>query len=334
MTRVFYSADLDANDWAVRCAAGEVPDRWPYGLDHLPEAVAEPGRDDTGWGLRERALRKVDGRFDWRVRAAPGTASVCWDERVGVPVALSRHDAPVVSGVIWLTDQPGPSRLARRALDRCDAVWVLSSAQLEPLQRRWRQPESRLHHVLMGVDELFWHPEAAAPEPGTLLVVGNDRDRDHPTAIGGALRARRDAFPELSLTLVSHHAVEVPDELGRRVGRLDHVALAEKYRRSAVVAVATRPNLHCSGITTVLEAMASARPVVVTATPGMADYVDDGVTGLLVPPGDAAALAAALSALLDDPAAAERMGRAGRAAVERRFTSRLQAARIAALLEP
>ena len=63
----------------------------------------------------------------------------------------------------------------------------------------------------------------------------------------------------------------------------------------------------------VVEAMATGVPVVATAHGGPAEIVVDGVTGRLVPPRDADALAAAVCALLGDPAAAARMGAAGRA---------------------
>ncbi len=68
-----------------------------------------------------------------------------------------------------------------------------------------------------------------------------------------------------------------------------------------------------------LEAAAAGRPVVAAADGGVAEVVRDGHTGRLVPPGEAHALAAALRGLADDPAAAERMGRAGRADVAERF---------------
>lgn len=71
--------------------------------------------------------------------------------------------------------------------------------------------------------------------------------------------------------------------------------------------------------TVLLEAMACARPVVSTRLSGIPEIVDDGATGLLVPPRDAAALADALQALLADPARAAAMGRAGRARAEERF---------------
>jgi hypothetical protein len=54
---------------------------------------------------------------------------------------------------------------------------------------------------------------------------------------------------------------------------------------------------------------------------GLAEIVDDGRTGLLVPPGDPAALAAAIARVLDDPELAGRLAAAGRADAVERFTA-------------
>jgi glycosyltransferase involved in cell wall biosynthesis len=72
--------------------------------------------------------------------------------------------------------------------------------------------------------------------------------------------------------------------------------------------------------TSILDAMAAGRAVVGTRTGGIPEVVDDGVTGILVPPSDPQALAVAISMLLDDPAARERMGAAGWTRVRERFT--------------
>ena len=85
-------------------------------------------------------------------------------------------------------------------------------------------------------------------------------------------------------------------------------------------------------MTVVLEAMASGRPVVMTANPGIDDYIEHGVTGLLVPPGDVDAFTDALVSLLADPQRAREMGRAGRAAVEERWTSDHMAGHLAAVV--
>ncbi len=72
--------------------------------------------------------------------------------------------------------------------------------------------------------------------------------------------------------------------------------------------------------TSLLDAMAAARPIVATTAGGIPEVVVDGETGLLVPPRDSHRLAAAISALLRSPAERERMGRAGLARVSERFS--------------
>ena len=69
----------------------------------------------------------------------------------------------------------------------------------------------------------------------------------------------------------------------------------------------------------VLEAMAAGKPVVASRVGGVSEAVIHGSTGLLVPPGDPAALAGAILELLDDPARAAAMGRAGRERTAERF---------------
>lgn len=70
----------------------------------------------------------------------------------------------------------------------------------------------------------------------------------------------------------------------------------------------------------VLEAMAMERPVVATAVNGVSELVEDGVSGLLAPPGDPRALAGAALALLNEPERAQALGRAARARVAERFS--------------
>lgn len=72
----------------------------------------------------------------------------------------------------------------------------------------------------------------------------------------------------------------------------------------------------------IIEAMAAARPVVATRGGGVPEIVVDGETGLLVPMGDASAMAAAVVGLLSDPDAAAAMGRRGRRRVEKSFSIR------------
>ncbi|MDX2287374.1 MAG: glycosyltransferase [Hyphomicrobiaceae bacterium] len=69
----------------------------------------------------------------------------------------------------------------------------------------------------------------------------------------------------------------------------------------------------------VLEALATARPVITTATPGCRETVDERVNGVLVPPGDKGALARALGSFLKRPDLIPAMARASRQKAERRF---------------
>ncbi len=73
--------------------------------------------------------------------------------------------------------------------------------------------------------------------------------------------------------------------------------------------------------TSLLDAMAAARPIVATRAGGIPEVVEDGVSGLLVPPADGPALAAALLALLADQPRRRRMGEAGLARARQRFSA-------------
>src|SRR5205085_4222243 len=93
--------------------------------------------------------------------------------------------------------------------------------------------------------------------------------------------------------------------------------LARLYADLDVVALCSRNE----GLpVTLIEALASARPVASTEVGAVRDLVDPGRTGLLVPSGDAAALAGGILQILADPAEAARMGQAGRAHVSPRFS--------------
>jgi glycosyltransferase involved in cell wall biosynthesis len=97
----------------------------------------------------------------------------------------------------------------------------------------------------------------------------------------------------------------VPDALGF----VPHGELAGLYERAAVVVFPSRQE----GLPlSLLEAMAHGCPVVATRVGGIPQLVDDGDTGLLVPPGEPAALRSAIETVLADPALGRRLGRAAR----------------------
>ena len=88
----------------------------------------------------------------------------------------------------------------------------------------------------------------------------------------------------------------------------------------AALDVLVQPSLTEAGPRAPLEAMAMGRPVVGTRVEGTAEEVVDGETGILVEPREGPALAHAIAALLDDPPRRIRMGRAGRARVEKFYS--------------
>jgi len=134
------------------------------------------------------------------------------------------------------------------------------------------------------------------------------------------------AHPRLHLLLVGGGACE--GELraaARELGVADRVHLAG-YQPGVpnphqYLDVSVLCSLHEGFPNAIIEAMAAARPVVATDVGGIRDALTDGETGLLVPAADPAAFAGALERLLRDPAAAEAMGRAGRARAEEHFAA-------------
>jgi glycosyltransferase involved in cell wall biosynthesis len=127
------------------------------------------------------------------------------------------------------------------------------------------------------------------------------------------------------------------EELARRLGVADRcLFLGHRDDVPDLLAAADLFVLpsHFEGLpVSVLEAMSAARPVVATAVGGTDEAVTDGETGLLVPPRDPAALAAAVRRISSDPELARRLATAGRARVEREFSAEATACAVAAVYD-
>lgn len=114
-------------------------------------------------------------------------------------------------------------------------------------------------------------------------------------------------------------AVELQQD--RKVIVIPDVPLAELpdyYAAASVLTVPTLGERACSSLAA-MEAMATSRPVIAAAVGGVPEVVVDGVTGVLVKPGDPSELGAAIVSLLQNPALMHRMGTAGRQTAEVRF---------------
>lgn len=117
-------------------------------------------------------------------------------------------------------------------------------------------------------------------------------------------------------------AQELEREAGCLGGRVQLVGFREDvplWMRSAHVVV------HSSTVPepfgrVIVEAMFAGKPVVATAAGGPLEIVRDGETGILVPPGDPAALAEGIRGLLEAPTLAQAMGRAGRHRAQEKFS--------------
>jgi glycosyltransferase involved in cell wall biosynthesis len=147
-----------------------------------------------------------------------------------------------------------------------------------------------------------------------------------PKGVGVLIRAAREVDAEFvlcgdgrQLQAMRHLTRRLGlEERVRFTGWLDPDALATEFAEASVVAV---PSLWPEPFGLVgIEAFASGRPAVASATGGIGDWLDDGVSGLSVPPGDTQALARALADLLDDPERQRSMGLAGRETVAQRFS--------------
>jgi glycosyltransferase involved in cell wall biosynthesis len=155
------------------------------------------------------------------------------------------------------------------------------------------------------------------PTAGPLLFVG-------PDAIYKGAGLTRAAYAQLAvagrpgLHLVGG-AAEAPDGDVLRLGHRSAEPLWECFRAASAVAVTPLWPDPCP--TVALEAMVLGRPVVATAVGGLTDIVSDGVTGLLVPPRNRAALTSAFGFLRDHPEAADALGEAARTRAAGRFSA-------------
>ena len=334
---------LSPADWAGRHRAGEVPDRSPYGLHQLADHGLDVRFASSELSGRSRVLqrvaRSVRHRTDgYEIVGAPSVddadAVLAYDERTGVP-ALLRGGAPVAAGIGWLTTRAAAGRLhgalAARALPRAAAVWAQCSAVLPVIGSEWKVAPGRLQFIPLGIDTDFYAEQPAPAAGDTVMSAGEDRFRDHTTLVAAVEQVRR-TVPGATLELASSLPLHAPEGLVTVHTERLNGRIRELYGRAAVVAIALHPTVTGSGLTVVLEAMASGRPLVVTDNPGVSDYVQHGETGLLVPPADADAMAAAIRALLLDEDMRVEMGRRAAAVARERFTTKVMARHLAELL--
>jgi glycosyltransferase involved in cell wall biosynthesis len=218
--------------------------------------------------------------------------------------------------------------LYRQVYQSVDVLFCFSSNQTEILVRELGLAPKRVVSVPFGVDHRYFSPRPDA-ERGYVLSVGRDAGRDWETL----LEAIRDT--SLDVRIASRPRAFAHLDLPANVEFLGYVD-RERYRSllagASVVVVSTRDLAYPSGQTVALEAMAMGRCCVVTDTAPMREYVRDGQNALLVPPGDASALRAAVIRAMADTAMRRRIGEAARLSIEREFNAPRMWQRIAEVL--
>lgn len=205
-------------------------------------------------------------------------------------------------------------------------------------------PESQLAVLHHGVDTALFAPRPAAEPRGRpeILFVGGLYDTKRVDVAIRALELLGDrGHPEAVLTIagVGHpdYTRHLREEVARLsleaqvrfAGRVEHESLPEVFARASVVVL---PSRYETFSITAVEAMGCGRPVVASAVGGLREIIRDGVDGVLVPSGDAGALADAIGGILDHPERAAALGAAARETVVRRFSKERFAAELEALL--
>ncbi len=238
-------------------------------------------------------------------------------ENVGIPLALLLKMVRHRPGHVTIGHRlsAGKKRLfftLLRADRQMDTIFVYAQTQRDYGQVRLGIKQEKLCLIRFHADQRFFRPlPEIAVAPNQLCSAGLEW-RDYPTLLAAVTD-----LPELSVRLAaaspwSKHT----DETAHRVlpphvtaRRYDYAELRHLYASSSFVVIPLYENDFQAGVTTLLEAMAMGKAVIVTRTTGQRDVVTDGENGLTVEPGDAAGLREAIRRLYTDTELRERLGR-------------------------
>lgn len=254
--------------------------------------------------LRAQALRHVHVHF------ANNAADIA---RQAVAIASATGAGPTS----WSMAMHGPTEFADPV--GFDLADKLAGAAFVACISRWCQarvtelaPTARTVLVRMGADLTRYRPQTrdrAAGAPLRVLFVGRLVPDKAPEDLVAALAGR----PDVELVIAGDGPLRATLTAPgvRLLGPVSQEQLPDWYDWADVLALPSR----AEGLPVVLmEALATGLAVVTTPVAGIPELVEDDVTGLLVPPGDRAALAAAIDRLRD-PALRQRLGAAGRSRV-------------------
>ena len=241
-------------------------------------------------------------------------------EQVGIPLAflvrLAGRGSARHMMIVHILSTQTKSRLVRhlRLSGLIDRYVVYSSSQRRFILDEFAVPEERVVLSPFMVDTQFFDPALVDVEQEQTICSAGLERRDYPTlmkAVDGLdVRVVIAAASPWSKRSDSSAGVSIPSNV--EVHRLSLFELRELYARSRFVVMPLDDVEFQAGITTILEAMSMALPVLCTRTTGQTDTVIEGETGRYVPPADSVALRAAIDDLLDDDEECHRLGQSAR----------------------
>lgn len=308
---------------AMRCLA-----------ETLPAAIRMPDPARTPPSPADRLRSLLAGSpAAWALARALAQASrpedlvYCTDERIGLPVAAlcGSHPArPRIVVFLHNLDRPR-GRLASRLFGlarRADLFVTCTSSQAEFLKRSLAVSEDRILLLLEHVDCRFFSPGPASPGKTRPLIVGVGLERRDYKTLAAATHdlpadVRISGFSRYARTLARSFPDPLPANMSRRF--YEWSELVQLYRDADVVVAPLFPSSYAAGVTTLMEGLACRRPVVVTRTSGLVDYLSpaDGLS--LAEPFDARGLRRAIVELLEHPADAEDQADRGFELARRRY---------------
>jgi glycosyltransferase involved in cell wall biosynthesis len=267
----------------------------------------------------------------WAIPTGP--AAVVAARQLGIPSIITMH-----GGDVYVNREQGydfPTRryvkpVLRWTLQNAGALTAITDDCRQHALRAGAPPE-RIRLVFNGTDLRRFSPseDGGDPRPYGRHMIFACRQLFPRKGIRFLLEAAaqlKPQFPDLHVVLAGDGferpaLVQLAEELGitANVTFLGWVANSDlpPYYRAAAVSVL--PSLEEGFGIPAAEAMGCEVPVVATDAGGLPEVVEDGVTGLVVPRGDSAALAGAIGSLLADPERSRRMGQAGRERALRLF---------------
>ncbi len=253
-----------------------------------------------------------------------------------IPLIVTLHSMEPLRP--WKADQLGSgyllsSWIEKTVVEAADRVIAVSATMRDDILAHFACDPARVVVIHNGIDpDLFRraekrdHLERLGVRSPYVLFVGRITDQK---GIFHLLEAAKllPAGVQVVLCASAPDTPEIEARLRRAVAAMPNVVWINEMVKHEVVtqlyshaAVFCCPSVYEPFGLINLEAMACETPVVASAVGGILEVVVDGETGLLVPPATPDALADALRRVLEDPALGRRLGRAGRARVEARFS--------------